>query len=165
MDKSLHTVNLMSRFVLVISIFLHFFIFFYIMLFQVLYSYGIGFGYIFIVLAVTGSLQNGFTFYRQVSIILIIGELTVFICFLYDHLKNRHNRLFKKMFPFSLFHFFYMIQNPMETYGYSLIFSLTGYLGITFVLTFIRIFGALMTVTGKLILILEFYVFVVDIIN
>ncbi|XP_066921044.1 adenosine 3'-phospho 5'-phosphosulfate transporter 2-like [Clytia hemisphaerica] len=68
----------------------------------VLYSYGIGFCYMFVILMFTGSLQAGFMYY---------------------------------------------LKNPLETYGYSLVFSLTGYLGISFVLTFIRLFGALMTVT------------------
>ncbi|XP_071837485.1 adenosine 3'-phospho 5'-phosphosulfate transporter 2-like isoform X1 [Apostichopus japonicus] len=36
---------------------------------------------------------------------------------------------------------------PKETYGYAIIFSLTGYIGISFVLQLIRLFGALVTVT------------------
>lgn len=38
-------------------------------------------------------------------------------------------------------------QYPIETYGYAVIFSLTGYIGISFVLQLIRLFGALVTVT------------------
>jgi len=68
----------------------------------VLYSYGIGFVYIFIVLSISGMLKDGFVFYSK---------------------------------------------NPSETYGYTFIFSLTGYLGISFVLTLIKGFGALATVT------------------
>ncbi|KAL4235824.1 hypothetical protein ACF0H5_004214 [Mactra antiquata] len=36
---------------------------------------------------------------------------------------------------------------PMETYGYAVIFSLSGYLGVNVVLTLVRTFGALMAVT------------------
>lgn len=38
-------------------------------------------------------------------------------------------------------------QYPVKTYGYAVIFSLTGYIGISFVLQLIRLFGALVTVT------------------
>lgn len=41
-------------------------------------------------------------------------------------------------------------QNPVQAYGLSFIFSVSGYLGITFVLTLIKAFGALVAVTGKL---------------
>lgn len=41
-------------------------------------------------------------------------------------------------------------QNPVQAYGLSFIFSVSGYLGITFVLTLIKAFGALLAVTGKL---------------
>ena len=36
----------------------------------------------------------------------------------------------------------------METYGYGLVFSLTGYLGVNVVLTLVKSFGALVAVTG-----------------
>ncbi|XP_072018030.1 adenosine 3'-phospho 5'-phosphosulfate transporter 2-like [Amphiura filiformis] len=68
----------------------------------VLYSYGIGFIYIFIGLLLHGSLLSAFRF-----------------CYQY----------------------------PLETYGYAVIFSITGYLGIMFVLSLIRLFGALLAVT------------------
>ncbi|XP_033072069.1 adenosine 3'-phospho 5'-phosphosulfate transporter 2 isoform X5 [Trachypithecus francoisi] len=37
--------------------------------------------------------------------------------------------------------------NPIRTYGYAFLFSLTGYFGISFVLALIKIFGALIAVT------------------
>ena len=40
-------------------------------------------------------------------------------------------------------------QNPVQAYGLSFIFSVSGYLGITFVLTLIKAFGALVAVTGE----------------
>lgn len=43
--------------------------------------------------------------------------------------------------------FQYYADNPIQSYGYTFIFSLTGYLGITFVLTLVRAFGALLAVT------------------
>ncbi|XP_012364650.1 adenosine 3'-phospho 5'-phosphosulfate transporter 2 isoform X1 [Nomascus leucogenys] len=38
-------------------------------------------------------------------------------------------------------------KNPVRTYGYAFLFSLTGYFGISFVLALIKIFGALIAVT------------------
>ncbi|XP_040611788.1 adenosine 3'-phospho 5'-phosphosulfate transporter 2 isoform X3 [Mesocricetus auratus] len=38
-------------------------------------------------------------------------------------------------------------KNPVRTYGYAFLFSLTGYFGISFVLALIKIFGALLAVT------------------
>ncbi|KAI2649177.1 Adenosine 3'-phospho 5'-phosphosulfate transporter 2 [Labeo rohita] len=40
-------------------------------------------------------------------------------------------------------------QHPVTTYGYAFLFSLTGYFGISFVLALIKLFGALVAVTGK----------------
>lgn len=68
----------------------------------VLYSYGIGFVYIFIGLIFSGGLGPAFKFCAQ---------------------------------------------NPFQAYGLSFIFSISGYLGITFVLTLIKAFGALLAVT------------------
>uniref|UniRef100_H0YVX3 Adenosine 3'-phospho 5'-phosphosulfate transporter 2 n=1 Tax=Taeniopygia guttata TaxID=59729 RepID=H0YVX3_TAEGU len=39
-------------------------------------------------------------------------------------------------------------KHPVQTYGYAFLFSLTGYFGISFVLALIKIFGALLAVTG-----------------
>uniref|UniRef100_A0A673VKB6 Adenosine 3'-phospho 5'-phosphosulfate transporter 2 n=1 Tax=Salmo trutta TaxID=8032 RepID=A0A673VKB6_SALTR len=39
-------------------------------------------------------------------------------------------------------------QHPVTTYGYAFFFSLTGYFGISFVLALIKLFGALVAVTG-----------------
>ncbi|KAF2900765.1 hypothetical protein ILUMI_05418 [Ignelater luminosus] len=68
----------------------------------VLYSYSIGFAYIFLVMLLTGDLYSGIQF-----------------CAHY----------------------------PMKTYGYALIFSLTGYLGIQVVLSLVRTCGAFAAVT------------------
>ncbi|XP_006814182.2 adenosine 3'-phospho 5'-phosphosulfate transporter 2-like [Saccoglossus kowalevskii] len=46
---------------------------------------------------------------------------------------------------YNAFQFF--AQHPMKTYGYALIFSITGYLGISFVLALIKLLGALVAVT------------------
>ena len=40
-------------------------------------------------------------------------------------------------------------QNLYKTYGYTVIYSLAGYLGINVVLQLVKHFGALMAVTGK----------------
>lgn len=69
---------------------------------MVLYSYGIGFIYIFLGLVFSGGLWPAFKFCSQ---------------------------------------------NPVQAYGLAFIFSITGYLGITFVLTLVRAFGALLAVT------------------
>ena len=42
---------------------------------------------------------------------------------------------------------FLIFQHPVETYGYAIIFSLTGYLGVNAVLSQVKIFGALAAVT------------------
>ena len=55
---------------------------------------------------------------------------------------------------------FVFFQYPTETYGYALLFSLSGYLGLYIVLTLVKSFGALIAVTGKLVLysgVLHFY--------
>ncbi|KAK2173450.1 hypothetical protein NP493_873g01021 [Ridgeia piscesae] len=44
--------------------------------------------------------------------------------------------------------FQFCLQYPMETYGYALVFSLTGFLGVNIVLTMVKSFGALITVTA-----------------
>lgn len=49
-------------------------------------------------------------------------------------------------FPNRLF--LLLLQHPVQTYGYAFLFSLTGYFGISFVLALIKIFGALLAVTG-----------------
>jgi len=42
---------------------------------------------------------------------------------------------------------FHLFQHPVETYGYALIYSITGYLGIQVVLTLVRTCGALAAAT------------------
>lgn len=44
----------------------------------------------------------------------------------------------------------FLLQYPLETYGYGLVFSLTGYIGLYIVLTLVKSFGALIAVTGKI---------------
>ena len=68
----------------------------------VLFSYAIGFVYIFFGLVVTGNFVPGFMYY---------------------------------------------LQDPVQKYGYTMLFAFTGYAGITFVLILIRAFGALTAVT------------------
>ena len=41
-----------------------------------------------------------------------------------------------------------IFQYPVETYGYAVMFSLSGYLGVNIVLTLVKSFGALVAVTG-----------------
>lgn len=41
----------------------------------------------------------------------------------------------------------FYIQNPVQAFGLAFVFSFSGYLGITFVLTLVRAFGALLAVT------------------
>lgn len=53
-----------------------------------------------------------------------------------------------KLFVFySVYCHFFMVQNP-HMYLMAAVFSLTGYLGINFVLVLVRSFGALLAVTG-----------------
>lgn len=42
---------------------------------------------------------------------------------------------------------YFFVQHPVETYGYAFLFSLTGYLGIQFVLTLVRTCGAPLAAT------------------
>ena len=44
--------------------------------------------------------------------------------------------------------FIIIFQYPVETYGYAVMFSLSGYLGVNIVLTLVKSFGALVAVTG-----------------
>ena len=44
----------------------------------------------------------------------------------------------------------FSFQYPVKTYGYAFIFSLTGYLGVNFVLNLVKSFGALLAVTGNI---------------
>ncbi|XP_012558247.1 adenosine 3'-phospho 5'-phosphosulfate transporter 2 isoform X1 [Hydra vulgaris] len=68
----------------------------------VLYSYGIGFFFLFMILLFVDSLYDSFIFFNK---------------------------------------------DPFTTYGYSLMFSISGYFGVTFVLTLVRVFGALLAVS------------------
>ena len=43
----------------------------------------------------------------------------------------------------------FLFQHPKQTYGYAVIFSLTGYLGLNFVLCLVKLSGALIAVTGE----------------
>lgn len=86
----------------------------------VLYSYFLGFLYIFSVMLLTGDLADGLEFFSHV---LSFSFTT---------------RIFLIKFWF---------QNPRRMYGYAFIFSLTGYLGIQVVLTLVRTTGAFAAVT------------------
>ncbi|KAK3089531.1 hypothetical protein FSP39_004331 [Pinctada imbricata] len=43
--------------------------------------------------------------------------------------------------------FTFCLEHPVETYGYAVIFSVTGYIGVNIVLTVVKTFGALVAVT------------------
>ncbi|XP_071451125.1 adenosine 3'-phospho 5'-phosphosulfate transporter 2 [Hetaerina americana] len=68
----------------------------------VVYSYAIGFVYLFVIMLITGDLQRGITFFSK---------------------------------------------HPWETYGYGLMFSITGYFGLQVVLTLVRTCGAFAAAT------------------
>lgn len=51
------------------------------------------------------------------------------------------------MFSYKLNYFPPKLQHPKETYGYGVVFSLSGYLGVNAVLSQVKIFGALAAVT------------------
>lgn len=57
---------------------------------------------------------------------------------IFIHLIDKFNISFSSCF-----------QHPVKTYGYAFFFSLTGYFGISFVLALIKLFGALVAVTGQ----------------
>lgn len=42
-----------------------------------------------------------------------------------------------------------IFQYPMQTYGYGILFSISGYIGLAIVLTMVKSFGALIAVTGR----------------
>lgn len=90
------------------------------------YSYGIGFVYLLVVLTLTGNLMSGLRFCATVSY-----EISHFWC-------PDKNEIF---FSFSA------SQYPIQTYGYAFLFSLSGYLGIQFVLTLVRTCGAPLAAT------------------
>lgn len=86
----------------------------------VFYSYGIGFLYLFVFMAISGDFVDGFQFSWNVS------------------------------FQFNLASFkinFFSLQHPKETYGYGFLLSVSGYLGIQVVLTLVRTTGATTAVT------------------
>ncbi|OXB63394.1 hypothetical protein ASZ78_004835, partial [Callipepla squamata] len=60
-----------------------------------------------------------------------------------------HNGSNSEMVTVSHLVLLLLLQHPIQTYGYAFLFSLTGYFGISFVLALIKIFGALLAVTGK----------------
>lgn len=86
----------------------------------VLYSYGIGFLYLLVILLGTGQLSDGVLFFAKVSYIF--------------HFEAAG----QNKYPF---------QNPRKIYGYAIIFSLTGYFGTQVVLTLVKTCGAFAAVT------------------
>lgn len=48
-----------------------------------------------------------------------------------------------------LTHIIIVVKHPIQTYGYGLLFSISGYIGVAFVLSLVKAFGALIAVTGK----------------
>ena len=103
---------------------------FFIRFWQVLYSYSIGFIFILIGELLFDRVGDAVVFWWQVSGLLIFHSLTQL---------NKH--LAKRRFDF-------IEKHPVETYGYSFIFSITGYMGINIVLQLVKHFGALLAVTG-----------------
>lgn len=93
----------------------------------VLYSYGIGFIYLLIVLTISGNLLSSLRFCATVSFFSFESKLKSFTILI------------------KLFCFF--TQYPIQTYGYAFLFSLSGYLGIQFVLTLVRTCGATLAAT------------------
>lgn len=85
----------------------------------VLYSYGIGFVYLFVAMLLSGNILSGLRFCATVSMIQFL-------------------RVCDPLFSF---------QYPIQTYGYAFLFSLSGYLGIQFVLTLVRTCGAPLAAT------------------
>lgn len=93
----------------------------------VLYSYGIGFIYLLVILTLTGNMLSSLRFCATVSV----------------RLKYYKAELTKEE-RFKMFTFF---QYPIQTYGYAFLFSISGYLGIQFVLTLVRTCGATLAAT------------------
>lgn len=90
----------------------------------VLYSYGIGFVYLFVAMLLSGNIMTGLRFCATV----------MHTCYLYR----------------MIFIDIYIVignQYPIQTYGYAFLFSLTGYLGIQIVLTLVRTCGAPLAAT------------------
>lgn len=94
------------------------------------YSYGIGFVYLLVVLTLTGNLMSGLRFCATVS----HPSLSLLIALRLSK-KTEYNILFSPS------------QYPIQTYGYAFLFSLSGYLGIQFVLTLVRTCGAPLAAT------------------
>lgn len=95
----------------------------------VLYSYGFGFIYLLVILTLIGDLIPSVRFCATVS---LIPEL----------FTNLRRTLFEQWS-----HSMVSFQYPIQTYGYAFLFSLSGYLGIQFVLTLVRTCGATLAVT------------------
>lgn len=94
------------------------------------YSYGIGFVYLLVVLTLTGNLMSGLRFCATVSSQII-------------QIRTWCALIKTKCFCFSP----PPLQYPIQTYGYAFLFSLSGYLGIQFVLTLVRTCGAPLAAT------------------
>lgn len=107
--------------------------------FQVFYSFIFGFLMIFTGLLMTNNLFSSIIFWSKVRVfssfplpfINPIRYSQILLLFI-----HRQNNLIESFF-----------QHPMQTYGYALLFSIFGYLGIDIVLTLIKEYGALICVT------------------
>jgi adenosine 3'-phospho 5'-phosphosulfate transporter B3 len=85
----------------------------------VFYSFMFGFGFVLLGLLVTNNFFSSVEFWNKVCLFFFI-----FLNINFNHFKH-----------------------PFQTYGYGLIFSIFGYLGIDIVLTLIKEYGALICVT------------------
>lgn len=103
----------------------------------VLYSYAIGFIYLLIILALSGTLLSSIRFCATVC--------SIFVCFYFFFIIFVKNS--SRQFGLTKLLFFLIFQYPIETYGYAFLFSITGYLGIQFVLTLVRTCGATLAAT------------------
>lgn len=111
---------------------------------QVLYSYSIGFVYILTGLLCVGGLGPAVAFCSEVRILLKYyiqngQSLTITVLMSPTHPNALHSECIGSL----------PSQHPVKTYGYAFFFSLTGYFGISFVLALIKLFGALLAVTGE----------------
>ncbi|XP_024947013.1 adenosine 3'-phospho 5'-phosphosulfate transporter 2 isoform X2 [Cephus cinctus] len=93
----------------------------------VLYSYSIGFLYLLLILLLTGDFVKGVSFCAKV----IFNKMHMLITF-----KTSYENYYRQEF-----------QHPVEVYGYGLLFSLCGYLGIQIVLTLVQCCGAFVAAT------------------
>ena len=107
---------------------------------KVLYSYAIGSLYVFVGELLFDNIGDAVAFWSEVSL-----KPTTRVCRIDLELKS----LFSLACLLACFFVCASRQHPVETYGYTFIFSITGYMGINIVLQLVKHFGALLAVTGN----------------